>query len=330
MQAVAVKTFGASPELMALPQPTPHAGQVLVKLEASGLNPFDWRIGAGILKDRIPHTFPLVLGVDGAGVVEAVGADVQRFKVGDRVVGQFLFGQAGKGSYAEYAVIDQNAVLIVYPATLSATSAAALPTAGATALQLYQQLDLTPGSTILIVGATGGVGSFLTQLATMKGLRVVATASGDAAGQMQALGAAETIDYREMSVDQWIGARYPAGIDGLVDLVSDTAVFARHASLVHRGGVALSTIWSASGDELRERGIRGGNFEVKATAKDLNTLVTMALAGQLSIQIDQEISLADVPAALAASRAGGARGKTVVVMSSEASRGASPSSRSSR
>lgn len=155
MKAVAVNAFGTAPVLMDLVRPVPEAGQILVKLQASGLNPFDWRVGDGILKGKIPHLFPLILGVDGAGVVEAIGADVQRFKPGDRVLGQFLFGRAGQGSYADYAVIDQNAVLSRYPQTLPATLAAALPTAGITALQLSQRLDLAPGSTVLIVGATG-------------------------------------------------------------------------------------------------------------------------------------------------------------------------------
>ncbi|NTZ88997.1 NADP-dependent oxidoreductase [Burkholderia metallica] len=314
MQSVAVNAFGATPELVEIPQPVPQAGQVLVKLEASGLNPFDWRLGDGILKDKLPHTFPLVLGVDGAGVIEATGVDVRRFKVGDRVVGQFLSGRVGEGSFAEYAVIDENAVLSLYPNMLAAASAAALPTAGITALQLCQALDLPPGSTVLIVGATGGVGSFLTQLAAMKGLRVIATATNDAAAQMRALGAVATLDYRATAVDRWIDEHFPERIDGLVDLVSDASAFAAHLSLVRRGGIALSTVWSAQADELDQRGIAGGNFEVRATARDLDVLVTAAVAGKLTVRIDRQITLADVPAALAANRAGGARGKTVVVM----------------
>lgn len=314
MKAVAVNAFGTAPVLMDLARPVPEAGQILVKLQASGLNPFDWRVGDGILKGKIPHLFPLILGVDGAGVVEAIGADVQRFKPGDQVLGQFLFGRAGQGSYADYAVIDQNAVLSRYPQTLPATLAAALPTAGITALQLSQRLDLAPGSTVLIVGATGGVGSFLTQLATMNELRVIATASGGAAERMRVLGAVKTLDYHATPIDQWIGTHYPEGVDALVDLVSDAAGFALHASFVKTGGVALSTVWSARADELLARGIKGGNFEVKATSADLDLLVRTAVAGELSIPVERQITLAQVPAALAENRAGGARGKTVVVL----------------
>ncbi|AZE31610.1 NADP-dependent oxidoreductase [Pseudomonas chlororaphis] len=314
MQSVAVGAFGAAPALIKIAKPVPQAGQVLVRLQASGLNPFDWRLGDGILKDKLPHSFPLVLGVDGAGVIEATGPGVRRFKAGDQVVGQFLFGRVGEGSFADYAVIDENAVLSHYPNTLTATSAAALPTAGITALQLCQRLDLPVGSTVLIVGATGGVGSFLTQLAVMKGLRVIATATHDAAAQMRALGAGATLDYHETTLERWVNEHVPERIDGLVDLVSDATVFTAHLALVRRGGVALSTVWSAQADELDKRGITGGNFEIKATTQDLDVLVTAVAAGKLAVRIDRQISLADVPAALAANRAGGARGKTVVVM----------------
>lgn len=152
MQTVAVGVFGATPELMEIAKPVPQAGQVLVKLQASGLNPFDWRLGDGILKDKLPHSFPLVLGVDGAGVIEATGPDVRRFQAGDQGVGQFLFVRVGEGSFADYAVINEDAVLSLYPHTLAVTSAAVLPTSGITALQLCQSLDLPLGST----GVGGG------------------------------------------------------------------------------------------------------------------------------------------------------------------------------
>nr|WP_232020791.1 alcohol dehydrogenase catalytic domain-containing protein [Serratia quinivorans] len=90
---------------MNLPKPQPGPGQVLVKLETSGINPINWQIAEGMLKDVLPHVFPLTLGVDGVGVIEAIGEGVRRFKEGACMVGQFLFGQAGEGCHAEYAVI---------------------------------------------------------------------------------------------------------------------------------------------------------------------------------------------------------------------------------
>lgn len=313
MQAIAVESFGATPTLMTLPTPQPARGQLLVKLEASGINPIDWRIAQGMLKDRVPHVFPLIMGVDGVGTVASVGADVQRFQVGDRVVGQFLFGQAGNGSHADYAVLNEEATLVLCPETVEAVQAAALPTAGITALQLSQRLDIAPGGTVLIIGATGGVGTFLTQWAVMKGLRVIATANQDAQAHMRALGAVETLDYHQTPIDAWLAAHSPHGVDALVDLVSDSTDFARYVTHVRRGGVALSSVWAAQEQSLAARDIRGGNFEVRATANDLGIVLTAVASGKLKVTIDQTMPLAQGAEALLANRAGGARGKTILV-----------------
>lgn len=313
MQAIAVESFGATPTLMTVPTPQPAHGQLLVKLEASGINPIDWRIAQGMLKDRVPHVFPLIMGVDGVGTVTAVGTGVQRFRVGDRVVGQFLFGQVGNGSHAEYAVLNEEATLALCPEAIEATQAAALPTAGITALQLSQRVDIAPGGTVLIIGATGGVGTFLTQWAVMKGLRVIATADQDAQAHMRALGAVETLDYHQTPIEAWLAAHYPQGVDALVDLVSDGADFARYAAHVRRGGVALSSVWAAQEEDLAEREIRGGNFEVRTTAKELEIVLTAVASGKLKVTIDRVVPLTEGAAALSANRSGGARGKTILV-----------------
>ncbi|PCE23694.1 hypothetical protein BWP39_28855 [Paraburkholderia acidicola] len=299
---------------MELPVPVARARQVLVRLEASGVNPIDWRIGDGEFEGRLPHVFPLVLGVDGAGVVEAVGRGVQRFKIGDRVVGRFLFGYVGGGSYAEYAAVHEDAVLTTYPASLGPGCAAALPTAGITALQLSRRLDLAPGSKVLIVGATGGVGMFLIQLAVMKGLRVIATAAPDAHAHLRALGVAALIDYRAQPVVEWLDGHFVNGVDGLVDLVSEAPVFAQHVEHVRAGGIALSTVGAARENELASCWIRGGNFEVNPTTKDLAIVLTAVASGQMKVEVEREVPLAQALIALEASRTGGARGKTVIVM----------------
>ncbi|HAY0630481.1 TPA: NADP-dependent oxidoreductase [Serratia marcescens] len=313
MQAIAVESFGATPTLMTVPVPRPARGQLLVKLEASGINPIDWRIAQGMLKDRVPHVFPLVMGVDGVGTVTEVGADVQRFHVGDRVVGQFLFGQVGNGSHADYAVLNEDATLVLCPETIRSTQAAALPTAGITALQISRRLDIAPGGDVLIIGATGGVGTFLTQWAVMKGLRVIATANQDAQAYMRTLGAVETLDYHQTPTEAWLAAHYPQGVDALVDLVSDGADFARYAAHVRQGGVALSSVWSAQEENLAERDIHGGNFEVRTTANDLDIVLTAVSSGKLKVTIDRIVPLTEGAEALSANRSGGARGKTILV-----------------
>ncbi|MGO4743118.1 NADP-dependent oxidoreductase [Serratia quinivorans] len=314
MHAIAVESFGTEPQLMDLPKPQPGPGQVRVKLEASGINPIDWRIADGMLKDRLPHRFPLILGIDGVGIIDAIGEGVRRFTPGTRVVGQFLFGQVGEGCHAEYAILHEDATLVPCPETVSISQAAALPTAGITALQLSQRLDLAPRSTVLIIGATGGVGSFLTQLAVMKGLRVIATARQDAQSHMRALGASETLDYQTLSIDSWLDEHYPKGVDALVDLTSDAVTFSRYTSHVRSTGIALSTIWSAQDSQLTERELRGGNFETKATAEDLSLMLASVAAGKLKVTIERQIPLVDAAKALTTNRNGGARGKSVIII----------------
>lgn len=169
MKAIAVKQLGATPEQVEIAKPSLQPGQILVKMAAAGLNPVDWRIADGMLEGKLPHVFPLVIGTDGAGVIEAVADDVTGFSVNERVAGKFMFGIVGAGSYAEYAAIDQRAVLAKVPDEVSLTKAAAMPIAAGTALKLVEKLQLPAGATLLVVGATGGLGVSLFNWPNVRG-----------------------------------------------------------------------------------------------------------------------------------------------------------------
>jgi len=158
MRAIAVTAFKSAPQFMDVPNPQPKKGEILVRLSAAGINPFDWKIGDGMLDGQVPHIFPLVLGLDGAGTVHAVGPDVTRFRVGDRVFGQFWQLPLGRGTYAELAAVSENAPIARIPDALAIVDAAAFPTAGMAAFDLLEKSGLKAGDTALIVGATGGVG----------------------------------------------------------------------------------------------------------------------------------------------------------------------------
>lgn len=175
MRAVAVSEFGATPEIMELPVPEPGPGQVQVRMRAAGLNPFDWKVADGVLGGKVRHRFPLVLGGDGAGEVAALGGGVTGFAVGDLVFGLFMRLRDGGGSYGEYAVADAVGLARI-PDGVAVTDAAALPMAGTTALNLVAEAGVARGQTVLVVGATGGVGTFVVQLAAARGAHVIATA----------------------------------------------------------------------------------------------------------------------------------------------------------
>lgn len=313
MKAVAVSAFRATPELMELPKPEVRPGTLLVRVSAAGMNPFDWKMIDGILDGHVPHQFPLILGVDGAGIVEAVGEGVSRFKTGDRIYGQFIHNPIGEGSYAEYAIVPENAAITHAPSSIQLEIAAAVPTSGMTAQQLLEHAGLQKGQTLLILGATGGVGSFAVQLAAAQGLQVIATAAGaGAADRMRALGASLVIDYVKEPVAAQVKAAYPDGIDGLIDLMSNKENFSTLAGLVKEGGSAWTTAFVADSEALKARGIKGGNFETKSNTASLDQLTALIDSSKLHVPIEIVVALEDAPAALAQSRQGRAKGKTVI------------------
>lgn len=312
MRAAAVQSFGAKVELIDVPKPQPGKDQLLVKISAAAINPFDWKVANGILKGKAPHVFPLILGNDAAGVVESCGEDVTGFAAGDRIFGQFLHMPLGEGPYAEYARVPASNLLIKLPEALTVFQAAALPTAGMTALQMVENLDLPKGATILIVGATGGVGSFAVQLAVARGLKVIATARPAKAAAMIKLGAIATIDHTASPASEQLHKLYPGGIDGLIDLMSNAAEFSALSAQVKQGGTAYTTAFVADDSELQKRSLKGGNFELAADQALLERLVDHVVAGRVVVPVDQIISLDEVPENIEQSRAGRSAGKTLI------------------
>lgn len=316
MKAVAVSKFKDTPVVMDLPKPAVRPGTVLIKVAAAGMNPFDWKMADGIMDDgKTKHNFPLIMGVDGAGTVEEVGEGVTRFKVGDKIYGQFIHVPMGEGSYAEYVIVPEKAGITKAPTSLSAVEAAAVPTAGMTAQQMLDKLDLPEGATLLINGATGGVGSFATQLAAGQGLKVIATVSDDSgAERMKKLGATDTINYKEAPLVAQVKAKYPGGIDGLLDLIGDGKTFVANLEVLKPGAGALTTQFVANEDVMKEKNIYGGNFETQGSAASLDTLTLAIDRGALTIPVENRIKLEDAPAAIALSRQAKGKGKTVIVI----------------
>ena len=180
MKAITIDELGTQPALGAgRPAPTPGTGEVLVRLRASSVNPVDNAIAAGMLKGMVEHEFPITLGRDYAGVVEQVGADVTGFSVGDEVFG-FIPGMSPivhAGSWAELIVVPESMSVARKPDGVDLATAGAAPLAAITAMTAIDALALADGDTLLVVGATGGVGSLGVQLAVAAGATVIAPAS---------------------------------------------------------------------------------------------------------------------------------------------------------
>ncbi|SNT07962.1 NADP-dependent oxidoreductase [Actinacidiphila glaucinigra] len=315
MKAVVVPGFAARPELVDLPTPEPGPGEFLVRMQAAGMNPFDWKVADGALRDVTPHTFPLVMGSDGAGVVEKTGPGVTRFQPGDRVYGQFMRLPQGFGSYAEFTLAEQDGKVARIPEGLSFALAAALPTASVTAYQAVAAARLFQTGVFLINGASGGVGQSAIQFAARAGARVLATGTPDIAGYLRDLGAHTVVDFTRAPTHEQVAAAYPGGIDAVLDLITPAGGdIGPMVGLLRPGGTLISTNYATDPDALAASLILGVNISNDPTTETLTALAEFAAKGDLRVRIDAEISLADVPATVAKARTGHATGKTVIVL----------------
>jgi NADPH:quinone reductase-like Zn-dependent oxidoreductase len=263
----------------------------------------------------MPHQLPTVIGRDLAGVVVAVGPDRTDVTVGEEVLG-FVTSTPPlhRGTWAELVAGGPDLVLARKPADLSWEAAAAIPLAASTALDAVDAVDPKPGDTLLVMGATGGVGAFAVQLAVQRGARVIATAiPGEDDAFVRSLGAAETIDWRPAGLGDSVRRLAPDGVAGLIDMVSRGEAFMALAGLVRRGGRASTTLGAADVPALAERGVTATNVMGSPTPEKLASLAEQAAAGTLQLPIQQTFSLADAPSAIEAFSAG-TRGKLVLAI----------------
>ena len=313
MRAIAEETFGGPIALINLPTPEIGPGEVLIRVRAAGVNPFDWKVADGALEDQMKHHFPLILGFDAAGVIERVGADVTELAEGDEVYGYLFKPVIGEGTYAEYVGAPAN-IVAKRPVTVGFAEAAALPTPGLTAMDLVDAVDIKEDETILIVGATGGVGSYAIQLAARRGARVIATARRSNKALVRELGAAETIDHTTEDLVAAVRTAHPGGIDAVIDVASDREAFGRISTLLNNGGRLASSVYAADVEGLARRGIRATNVSMQPDARRLGELSRMVDAGELSVRLDRTYTLEKAPEALEERRTGHVRGKIVFLI----------------
>ena len=200
MKAIRIHEFGG-PEVLKLeevPRPIPAAGEVLIKVFATSVNPVDWKIREGQRKEKFPVNFPLIPGWDVSGEIEEVGSDVKNFRKGDEVYSRP--DPTKNGTYAEYVVVKANQVALK-PKSIDHEQAAAVPLAGLTAWQgLFDYGQLQQGQKVLIHAASGGVGTFAVQFAKWKGAYVIGTTSAENIDFVKQLGADEVIDYKKETI----------------------------------------------------------------------------------------------------------------------------------
>jgi NADPH:quinone reductase-like Zn-dependent oxidoreductase len=274
--------------------------QILVRVHDAGVNPIDWKIRQGYLKQVMPAHFPLTIGQDFAGEVAERGKAVSGFQVGDRVFG---FAQ---GAYAEYATAPVSTVARI-PDALDFVTAAALPTAGSTALQIIRDVvKARPGTTILIHGAAGGVGSFASQIAKNMGAHVVGTASGDDIDYLKSIGVSDVIDYKRERFEEKVSEA-----DAVVDLVGGETL-KRSYDVVKRGGTLATTVQPIDESAAERAGIHAVHVVMRRNAADLAELAGLLERGAVTPRLGRTMALSQAREAQELSEQGRTHGKVIL------------------
>ncbi|MEU2376220.1 NADP-dependent oxidoreductase [Streptomyces misionensis] len=297
MKKVSFAEFGGPGVLHLVDAEEPHAGpgQIRVAVRAAGVNPVDWRIREGQKLGAHPIELPSGVGLDAAGVVDEVGEGVEGVEVGDRVFGE------GSSTYAEFAVLSAWARM---PEDLTFEEAAGYPSVVETALRIIREVGVRPGQTLLVSGASGGVGSAVLQIARDRGIRVIGTAGAANQDYLRSLGALATT-YGEGWVER---VRRLGRVDAALDLAG-TGVIRELIDLVGSPERVVS-IADLGAPELGVRfsGVAGSMPEALATAADLIS------RGKLHIPVEKSYTLAEAAAAHIDSQAGHTRGRRVIVV----------------
>lgn len=307
MKAITYAAYG-DPSVLSLTdvdEPKVGPGEVRIAVRAASVNPVDWKIVGGYLDSIVTVQFPAIPGWDVAGVVEAVGLDVEGLAVGDEVMAYGRKDWVQQGSFAESMTLPVR-TLARKPAGLSFEQAAALPLAGLTAFQTLTRLGVTTGDTVLIHGASGGVGAFAVQIARTLGARVIGTASERNHDRVRALGG-EPVAYGEGLVER-VRELAPDGVSVVADyaggLVEQTVALladgGRHASIAD--------------PSVAQHG--GTYMWVTPDADDLAELGRLTETGDLTVEVARTFPLGQAADAFRASMSGEVSGKIVVTVGS--------------
>lgn len=284
--AARVHHFGGPENIVVeeVPTPSPDRAQVLVKVEAAGVGPWDGWIRGG--NSVLPQPLPLTLGSDLSGVVVAVGPDVSDFKVGDGIFG--VTNKRFTDAYAHYAIAQAD-MIAIKPASLDDIEAASIPVIAVTAWQgLFDHAHVKPGQTVLIHGGAGGVGAYAIQFAKKAGARVITTSSAKDAAYVRTLGADVVIDYSSERFED-----IAKGVDAVIDLVGgDTQT--RSFPVPKQGGFLISAVSAPDQDVAKKYGVTAMFFLVDVTSQVLTAIAKQIDEGGITTNVGPIFQLAEV------------------------------------
>ena len=285
-------------------EPMVRADDVLIRVVGTSVNPIDWKIRQGHLKEIIPHRMPIILGWDVSGVVTEIGVKVSKFKIGDCVYARPDVER--DGTYAEFISV-REAEVAMKPQTISHIEAGVLPLAAIAAWEaLVNVAKVSAGQRVLIHAASGGVGSLAVQLAKSRGAFVIGTSSAGNRGLVESLGVDEFIDYRAQRLQD-----AAKKIDVVFDTVGGKAQSESWPVMV-AGGILVSIISEPPEDEAKKLGMRSAFVFIKPNAPALEEIAQMVDSGKLRPIIGAEFALQDIKHAHGLSESGRAKGKIAI------------------
>jgi NADPH:quinone reductase-like Zn-dependent oxidoreductase len=306
MKAVQIHEFGPPSVLKYedVPRPEPGPGEVLARVCAAGVNPVDFKIRQG----KVPgYTLPVIPGRDLSGIVEAIGSGAKKFKVGDEIYG--LNKRGGAGSYAQYIVVGESDIALK-PESLTFEQAAAVPLAALVVWQaLFDIANLTPGQTLLIHGAAGGVGHYAVQVAKWRGATVTGTATGEGIEFVRKLGADDVIDYVNVPFESVVH-----DVDVVLDLV-DGETQDRSWQVLKKGGILVSTLGIRNPQAAEQHGVRGAGLVAQNNAEELSQIAKLIDEGIVKPAVQTVFPLEDAAKAHELLETGLVKGKVVLKVS---------------
>jgi len=308
MKAAQYNSYGG-PEVLEInevPEPVLGSGQVLVEVYAASINPIDWKVRAGYMKEKLPLKFPVTIGGNFSGVVQKIADDVTEFKIGDEVYGQALTLNGGSGSIAQF-VASNVANTAFKPKTVNHVEAASLPLVGVSALEaLEQHINLQREQKILINGGSGGIGSIAIQLAKSIGAYVAATVSSEHVDFVKSLGADAVIDYKKEDVAEKLHD-FDAVFDTAGGESRDNAM-----KVLKRGGIIVSMVGAPDERLVEEYGVKAIGESTDTSAKNLTRLAELIDQGKILPQVDKIFTLDQTKEAFEYQETSHPKGKVVI------------------
>lgn len=309
MKAVQINSYGGV-EVLEInenaPKPNLAKNQVLVEVHAASINPIDYKIRAGYLKEMVPLQFPATMGGDFAGVILELGEGVTNFKIGDLVYGSAIVLNGGSGSFAQILAANiRNTAL--KPKNVDFTQAAALPLVGASAIQaLEEHIKLQNGQKIVVTGGAGGIGHIAIQIAKYLGAYVVTTVSAKDFEYVKSLGADEVIDYQTQHFEELL-----KNIDSVFDTVGGETAD-KSFQVLKKGGIFVSMLGAPNAELTQQYGVTAIGQNTNTNIEHLNRLADLIDSGEIKVHVDKVFPLEDAKEAFKYLEEGHPQGKVVL------------------